>query len=633
MKNAKTNMKIIVSAICLVLLFAAVASAERTAVKLTTADGDVLVEGDENFILKLLNALFGASSNKITGKVIEGFDCNPYTQVCTDECSELFTLEIPSSWSFTDMGGQFSDGMCMSSDGITGLYVASNEWCEFVFGLFGVEYGDTCAVGYGYVDNPMFGTLETQVVCPSGEYLGGTVVISDLCVCTNMIFQQASCGEIGFDVGEVFNLEHPYFGGGSAPAVCGNNLLEEGEECDGTRFCDPNTCKCMSGYIPDPTSPGFCKAAQVCGNGIVEGTEQCEFGQYCVNCMCQSPAVPDPQNPGYCYVPCTPTPNDCDGVDNDCDGAVDEADELVLTQPCGTGQCAGVQSRECTGAGQQGAFYTAWGPCPTNGNLCDDGTFCNGPDTCSEGACANTGPAVNCNDNVACTDDSCDENSDACVNAPNNAKCPADGLVEIGVPYWVDILPCDRELRQNREYRDYYCDTSLDCQYTATPATYRIVDYEDNDQDNDLVCDADDKCPDSEYGYATVKLNPNHYDSSNWDMASNYGCSCEQVLFCKPGANDGEYKFGCSAGTVNVWTTQTGWAPDCQINGVVAIPGEAKPLLENTDGSGLPDILSGDNDGDGIPDSEDPMDDDADETPTAPGSGKPDWWEKKNPGK
>jgi hypothetical protein len=87
------------------------------------------------------------------------------------------------------------------------------------------------------------------------------------------------------------------------PQVCGNYILEEPEECElFSKFCDSTTCTCMSGYIPDPNNPGYCKASQVCGNGVLEGTEECEFGKYCINCLCAEGYVPDPQNPGFCTV-------------------------------------------------------------------------------------------------------------------------------------------------------------------------------------------------------------------------------------------------------------------------------------------------------------------------------------------
>jgi hypothetical protein len=118
------------------------------------------------------------------------------------------------------------------------------------------------------------------------------------------------------------------------------------------------------------------------------------------------------------------------------------------------------------------------------------------------------------------------------------------------------------------------------------------------DADLDGIPDTIDKCADTVAWFASEGLRPNHYDSSNMDYAATYGCGCDQILFCKPGANNGEYKFGCTEGTMNVWATQTGWSLDCQAGGIVAMEGEPKDLFENTDNADLPDIIDGDNDND-----------------------------------
>ncbi|MBW2991577.1 hypothetical protein KY348_07820 [Candidatus Woesearchaeota archaeon] len=128
----------------------------------------------------------------------------------------------------------------------------------------------------------------------------------------------------------------------------------------------------------------------------------------------------------------------------------------------------------------------------------------------------------------------------------------------------------------------------------------------------------------------TEILKPNHYDSSNWPASDvNFGCSCAQVLYCKPGSNNGEFKFGCSEGTKNIWESQDpdSWAPDCQVDDVVAMEGISKDLFENTDGTGWPDMLDGDNDGDGVSDGEDDMIEDKD-LPGDPDYGIPDWHPK-----
>ena len=84
---------------------------------------------------------------------------------------------------------------------------------------------------------------------------------------------------------------------------------------------------------------------------------------------------------------------------------------------------------------------------------------------------------------------------------------------------------------------------------------------DDIDADDDGVNDCtSDKCLGTTDWFAEKKLNPNHYDSSNMDLSATYGCNCAQILDRKSGEDKGEYKQGCSPGTIEVWTAQSGWA-------------------------------------------------------------------------
>ncbi len=59
---------------------------------------------------------------------------------------------------------------------------------------------------------------------------------------------------------------------------------------------------------------------------------------------------------------------------------------------------------------------------PTD-SLCDDGTFCNGPEVCDEFQGCRSGDVPDCTDAIACTDDRCDPDLDSCTHTPNDDRC------------------------------------------------------------------------------------------------------------------------------------------------------------------------------------------------------------------
>jgi len=67
-------------------------------------------------------------------------------------------------------------------------------------------------------------------------------------------------------------------------SICGNDIIEAGEQCDGSG-CGADeeclACKCQSIILPSP----------ICGNGLIETSEECDqtgckADQVCVNCLC-----------------------------------------------------------------------------------------------------------------------------------------------------------------------------------------------------------------------------------------------------------------------------------------------------------------------------------------------------------
>jgi hypothetical protein len=126
-------------------------------------------------------------------------------------------------------------------------------------------------------------------------------------------------------------------------------------------------------------------------------------------------------------------------------------------------------------------------------------------------------------------------------------------------------------------------------------------------------------------GVFEVGLPGGGYADSSVTIADTHGCSCKQILDCKPGNNAGEFKYGCSTGTINsVWIPQTGWAPYC---------GEMPDANEDTDADGIPDATDTDADNDGILNENDAEQESVPNTEGRHGDGRPKWWCDKNPDK
>jgi uncharacterized membrane protein YphA (DoxX/SURF4 family)/thiol-disulfide isomerase/thioredoxin len=242
--------------------------------------------------------------------------------------------------------------------------------------------------------------------------------------------------------------------------VCGNGILETGEECEpvfGGRFCDPVSCKCMPDYVPDPQNLGFCKAAQICGNGILEGTEECDSpSPYCADCQCIGGTVPDHDNSGYCKAAQTDgCPDDPDktepgicgcGVadtDSDGDGTADCLDACPndenKTEPsicgCGTADTDsdGDGVADCNDACPNDANKTAPGICGCG--VADTDSDSDGTPDCNDG-CPNdankTEPGI-CGCGVADTDSDGDGTADCLDACPNDANKTEPGICGCGV--------------------------------------------------------------------------------------------------------------------------------------------------------------------------------------------------------
>ena len=222
-------------------------------------------------------------------------------------------------------------------------------------------------------------------------------------------------------------------------------------------FADDFTLAVAVGCVVDADCDDalFCNGAETCAAGVCQaGTApDCSDGVGCTTDSC---------NEGTDS--CNHAPNDslCDnGLF--CDGA-ETCDAVTDCQPGTPPNCSdgvGCTTDSCN-EGTDSCNHTP------NNALCDNGLFCDGAETCDAVTDCQAGTPPDCNDGVGCTTDSCNEGTDSCNHAPNDAVCD-NGLF------------CDGTET---------CDAVTDCQPGGDPCPGQACD-EAGDVCVDCVVDAD----------------------------------------------------------------------------------------------------------------------------------------------
>jgi RHS repeat-associated protein len=214
----------------------------------------------------------------------------------------------------------------------------------------------------------------------------------------------------------------------STPAPVGTACDSDSDPCNGTATCDGqgaceatsvpvvddgnpctvDSCDSMSGVKHEPAANG---TACQDGNACTE-VDTCQAGA----CVGGSPKPCEAAGPCQTAGACEPTTGTCkpvakpDGESCNDGNACTQADRCLAgaCQPGSPMLCGSADPCQAAGVCEPSTGACSVGAPKPDGASCDDGSLCNGRETCSAGACITaTPPAID--DADVCTVDSCDE--------------------------------------------------------------------------------------------------------------------------------------------------------------------------------------------------------------------------------
>ncbi len=164
---------------------------------------------------------------------------------------------------------------------------------------------------------------------------------------------------------------------------------------------------------------------------------------------------------------------DCDNGDW-CDGA-ETCDTNGICQtgtPPDCGDGVGCTVDFCDELGDQCVNIASNG-------LCDNGSWCDGVETCDDVLDCQAGTAPDCTDTVSCTVDSCDEVNDVCMNVPEDTLC-SNGLFCDGAETCDAVLDCQPGTYPCTDPQVPYCDEDLDECFAGCNAVLYAEDFNSN---------------------------------------------------------------------------------------------------------------------------------------------------------
>ena len=305
---------------------------------------------------------------------------------------------------------------------------------------------------------PGMSTIDTRLLDAEGRFVVGRTQISSL--------RNGATAVTIVVTRDCINLE------------CGEGLTCFGGRCV-SRECSPENLEACG--ETDCTSSGECGvrtdcAEPLCADGIclqVPVNERCATGQFCdptLGCLDHA-ADAGPTgcvNAASCNDAIDCTEDSCeDGICRHVpDDAIctDQAEGTCSsTLGCTYPECVCEPGEECCGGRCVPAGCDDGNPCTDDGCTaefgcqntpntaqCDDGTFCNGADTCADGSCsAHSG-------DPCASPTVCNEERSSCVGCVADGDCPAEMTGVWGVCSGFDDT-CDLEGTRERTVTSYTC--------------------------------------------------------------------------------------------------------------------------------------------------------------------------------
>ena len=246
---------------------------------------------------------------------------------------------------------------------------------------------------------------------------------------------------------------------------CSTDIKECTEDfhCDDSVNCTVDSCNEATDGCANVVNDGNCDDGLWCN-----GAETCDA----VN-DCQAGTAPDCDD----GVGCT---------DDSCNEATDSCDNVINDGNCDDGSwCNGAETCDAVNDCQAGAAPDCGDgvtctddSCDevadvcvnaANDGNCDDGAWCNGPETCDAVSDCQTGTAPDCDDSVSCMVDSCNEATDSCDHVPTDSLCD-DGVWCNGVEICDTLNDCQAGTQVE-------CNDQNDCTDDACNETYDICEY------------------------------------------------------------------------------------------------------------------------------------------------------------